>query len=109
MIDSVEGENYYTIKYNSEGDRLWEKSFDRGNNDDDFAYGVTVDSVNKIIISGASTGLDDLDYVTIKYGEKPISDFIYNPLHPTDLDDIQFINTSMDPAGEIVSWQWDFG
>jgi len=39
----------------------------------------------------------------------PVANFSYNPLNPTDLDTIQFNDTSYDLAGSIVNWTWSFG
>ncbi|MGQ9476932.1 MAG: PKD domain-containing protein [Candidatus Bipolaricaulia bacterium] len=39
----------------------------------------------------------------------PVADFNYSPLEPTTQDEVQFIDQSSDPDGEIVSWLWDFG
>jgi len=41
--------------------------------------------------------------------EPPQASFIYFPSHPDTLDEIQFLDTSTDPDGTIVSWYWDFG
>lgn len=39
----------------------------------------------------------------------PVADFSYFPVEPTTQDEIQFIDQSSDPDGELVSWLWDFG
>jgi PKD repeat protein len=39
----------------------------------------------------------------------PTADFTYSPSSPTDLDAVQFTDTSTDPDGMIVSWIWNFG
>ena len=39
----------------------------------------------------------------------PTANFTYSPLNPTDLDYIQFNDTSIDPDGTIVEWYWEFG
>ncbi len=39
----------------------------------------------------------------------PVADFSYSPLEPTTQDEVQFIDQSSDPDGEIVSWLWEFG
>ena len=102
-------ENYHTMKYDENGNLLWETFYDHGLYEDDRAYGVTVDSQNKLIVTGASTGEDDFDYLTIKYGEHPCANFIYEPTLPTDLDLIQFTDLSTDTDGTIQEWFWDFG
>lgn len=39
----------------------------------------------------------------------PIADFIYLPDSPTDLENVTFIDTSIDTDGYIESWFWEFG
>ncbi len=39
----------------------------------------------------------------------PIASFYWIPSIPTVIDAVQFLDTSFDPDGYIVSWQWDFG
>jgi uncharacterized delta-60 repeat protein len=60
--------SYYTIKYDKDGNEIWSKSYDGGN--DDEAYGVAVDSEDNIIVTGFSrnaTGNGKDNYYTIKY------------------------------------------
>jgi uncharacterized delta-60 repeat protein len=60
--------SYYTIKYDKDGNAIWSKSYDGGN--DDEAYGVAVDSKDNIIVTGFShnaTGNGMDNYYTIKY------------------------------------------
>ncbi|MFQ5711223.1 MAG: PKD domain-containing protein [Candidatus Geothermarchaeales archaeon] len=39
----------------------------------------------------------------------PIAEFTYSPEKPTSQDDIQFVDKSSDPDGNIASYEWDFG
>jgi len=70
--------DYYTIKYDKDGNELWSKAFDQGR--DDGALEVVVDSVNNVIVTGGcerwhdddEDGKEDdeevnSDYCTIKY------------------------------------------
>ncbi len=41
--------------------------------------------------------------------EPPQASFTYFPAQPDTLDAVQFIDTSSDPDGAIISWYWDFG
>jgi len=38
-----------------------------------------------------------------------ITNFVYEPLHPTDMQTISFTDTSRYKDGTIVSWSWSFG
>jgi len=55
------------IKYNSNADVVWQKTYDSGR--DDFGFGIAVDSSGNVYVSGYSYsgGIDYYDYLTIKY------------------------------------------
>jgi uncharacterized delta-60 repeat protein len=60
--------DYYTVKYDKDGNEIWSKSYDGGYNDT--AHGVAVDSEDNIIVTGFShnaTGNEKDNYYTIKY------------------------------------------
>jgi len=101
--------NYYTIKYDENLNQIWTKTYDNSLNTD-ICRGNTVDSLNKIIVTGQiKRGQSDWDYCTIKYNEPPTADFTYEPLTITTEDQIWFNDTSTDPVGEIVNWSWNLG
>lgn len=52
---------YHTIKYDSNGNFIWEKTYDSGGND--IAWAVATDSQNNVIVTGQSRSR----YYTIKY------------------------------------------
>jgi len=59
--------DYYTIKYDPEGNVLWARSYDGGGGDE--AYGVATDTLNNVIVTGPSSNVTafNWDYCTIKY------------------------------------------
>jgi uncharacterized delta-60 repeat protein len=57
--------NFRTIKYDSDGNVLWNKVYDSGEVDE--AYGVAVDALGNVYVTGASSNGTDWDYCTIKY------------------------------------------
>ncbi len=106
---TFEKQNYEIIKYDKNGNFIWSKNYDR-NSEEDSCTGVTIDNLNKIIVTGFSKdNINDFDYVTIKYGEKPVCNFTWNPFQPTTNDNVNFIDQSIDTAGEITDWFWQFG
>ena len=105
--ETHEKNNYLVIHYDSLGNFKWKKEFDRDYNVD-YGTGVAIDSYGKTIITGFSTDSNN-DYLTIKYGHKPIADFTYSPTQPCVFDSVQFTDTSIDPAGKLVDWYWTFG
>ncbi|MDH7505433.1 MAG: PKD domain-containing protein [Candidatus Acetothermia bacterium] len=125
------GWDYRTVKYNSEGEELWEVRYDGGLGDD-IPYAVAASPAGRIYVTGASTlakeAAVDEDYYTIQYGEKPLPEAVEGlegheclpgtlPLaefelsNPSPLTDelIFFINRAHDPDGYLVAWSWAFG
>lgn len=59
--------DYVTIKYNNNGDSVWVKRYDSGQAGDDYAYGVAVDSLDNVFVTGDSRFSGSPTYLTIKY------------------------------------------
>ena len=56
-------------------------------------YGLTNETTKQIYISNVG----------------PLADFEYFPAIPTDLEEVTFIDDSIDKDGHIIDWYWDFG
>lgn len=55
-------------------------------------------------------GQTDTDTCIVRVlSNKPKASFTYTPQEPTIQDTIFFYDTSNDPDGSVVSWNWDFG
>lgn len=64
-VSEASGDNdFYTIKYDASGNKIWEVKFDSGK--DDRAMDVAVDSCDNVIVTGWRMN-DTCDYYTIKY------------------------------------------
>jgi uncharacterized delta-60 repeat protein len=67
-VSSNHHKEYLTIKYNTNGKRLWAKRYDRPGFSDDSANAIAVDGSGNVYITGGSRGSDfEDDYATIKY------------------------------------------
>ncbi len=62
--------DFLTIKYNPDGDFLWEIRFNCGENTWDRASAIAVDNLGNVVVSGHSFDFDEEfgSYVTVKYG-----------------------------------------
>ncbi|MEO0216878.1 MAG: SBBP repeat-containing protein, partial [candidate division WOR-3 bacterium] len=61
--------DYATIKYDTNGNQKWIKTYNGTGNGDDIAYAVVLDSFGNVYVTGESKGsaCADRDYATIKY------------------------------------------
>jgi len=71
-VGSTTGFDYLTIKYNSAGDTVWTRRFNRGGARADIAYAIAVDASGNVYVTGESQGTTSPhgifeDYVTVKY------------------------------------------
>ncbi|MDP3025982.1 MAG: SBBP repeat-containing protein, partial [candidate division Zixibacteria bacterium] len=61
-------EDYATIKYDPDGNELWEKRYNGPGNYSDFAYAIAVDGSGNVYVTGGSRdSVTYEDYATIKY------------------------------------------
>jgi len=62
------GNDYVTIKYDSDGNDLWVRRFNGLSNDDDLVNGLELDDCGGVYVTGYSKGnLTSFDYATVKY------------------------------------------
>lgn len=65
--NATEKDNYYLVKYNSNGDTLWTRSYNRSNESDQ-SVKLLIDDENNILITGTSySSTNAEDIVTLKY------------------------------------------
>jgi PKD repeat protein len=70
--------------------------------DDDGVYTIT------LTVWDDDSGTDvHTDTITVT-NVGPTADFTYFPIEPSILDTVDFTDTSFDPDGTIVAWEWDF-
>ena len=58
--------DYATIKYSNAGVPVWTNVFN-GANASDYAQALAVDGDGNVIVTGSSSGFNNLDYTTVKY------------------------------------------
>ncbi len=62
------GNDYATIKYNSNGDNVWVSRYNGPGNGEDTSFAIAVDGSGNVYVTGPSYGSGtDADYATIKY------------------------------------------
>src|SRR5512146_2253357 len=61
------GNDYATVKYNSDGVEQWIQRYNGPGNGEDYAYAIAVDEQSNVYVCGSSFGsTTDFDYATIK-------------------------------------------
>ncbi|MGB3477852.1 MAG: FlgD immunoglobulin-like domain containing protein [bacterium] len=66
--------DYFTVKYDSNGTILWQDTLDNG--EEDLAEAVAVDNANNIIMTGYCDIGGDYDYFTVKYDSNGIISWV---------------------------------
>jgi uncharacterized delta-60 repeat protein len=62
------GHDFITLKYDTNGNLLWEKSYNGPGNGDDRATAIAVDAAGNVYVTGESYGVGSgYDYATLKY------------------------------------------
>jgi uncharacterized delta-60 repeat protein len=59
--------DYATIKYDKDGNTIWERRYNGLGNGGDMAYAIDVDNSGNVYVTGYSRNGTDSDYATIKY------------------------------------------
>ncbi len=66
----ISGEDFTTIKYNSNGDTVWVRHYNGPGNSSDEAQAIQIDKSGRIYVTGQSTGSGtSFDFATIKYNK----------------------------------------
>ncbi len=59
--------DYYTAKYNTNGNKVWSAQYNGSSDSADVANDVVVDQIGNIYVTGISRGTGSFDMITIKY------------------------------------------
>ena len=93
--------NYLTIKYDSQGNELWDVIYDGAAGGWDVAQGITVDSSGNVYVTGFSyVATSDTDCVTIKYDSDGTEQWIRNYAGPAGNKEYGE-NIALDATGNI--------
>ncbi len=74
-LGTVGLDNFCTLKYNSNGDTLWTRSYNGLGNGIDVATSITVDNSGNVCVTGYTNNGTSDDYTTIKYS--PVGDTLW--------------------------------
>lgn len=101
-MGSAQKFNFLTLKYDPNGNLLWEKQYNGSSSDIDLATAMTIDAVNNIYITGLTSQLFgtriDSNYCTIKYdqnGNQMWISFYDGPNNSVDVSRSIFVDNSL--------------
>jgi hypothetical protein len=60
-------DDYATIKYDTDGNVIWEARYNGSSNSSDFAHAIAVDVAGNVYVTGKSKDVTNYDYATVKY------------------------------------------
>ncbi len=68
-VSEVTSSDYVTVKYDTNGNRLWVATYNGTENSDDTVSAIATDSSGNVYVTGTSFGgSTNYDYATVKYG-----------------------------------------
>lgn len=89
IISGTLGDDFITIKYNTSGEKLWEKKYKGSGKSEGNATRHVIDSIGNIYVAGSSMGMDkNFDYTIIKYDNNGAQKWIAYYNGPGDSTDI---------------------
>ncbi|MCG3120256.1 MAG: hypothetical protein ALAOOOJD_02908 [bacterium] len=95
------GADYLTIKYDAAGKQIWTARYDGESHDDDFVAAIAVDRAGNVYVTGKSEGVGTaFDYVTIKYNNAGVQEWVVRYNGPENADD-EAIALAVDSSGNI--------
>jgi len=108
-VDSVNGFDYATVKYDSSGQQQWVARYNGPGNQDDEPYAMALDSAGNVYVTGYSTSSDSgYDYTTIKYDPSGNQLWVGRYNGEANLLDIAYA-IALDACGNIYVTGWSVG
>jgi hypothetical protein len=106
--------DYATIKYDTDGEQLWVKSYDGGAEDynHDYATAIAVDGSGNVYVTGySSNNTFTFDYATVKYAPNGNELWVERYNGPTDNGSSNDVATAIavDGSGNVYVTGWSMG
>ena len=93
--------DFLTVKYNAGGVIQWRALANGAANGDDFAYGIAVDSIGNVVVTGSSQFDGKSDYLTVKYNSSGVEQWRATLDGDANRDDEAYA-IAVDAAGNVL-------
>jgi uncharacterized delta-60 repeat protein len=100
--------DYVTVKYSSSGETLWVQRHNGPDDNWDVATDIALDSAGNVYVTGHSFGVNDFDYVTLKYSPAGAQEWIARYNGPGNGDDWPQ-GLAVDASGNVYVTGWSPG
>lgn len=100
------GQDYITIKYNTNGIQQWESRYNGTGNSDDYAKSLVIDNLGNVYITGVSGGSGtNSDFATVKYNSSGVQQWASRYNYTSNVvDDANSI--AVDISGNVYVTGW---
>jgi hypothetical protein len=76
-LDANTSYDYFTVKFNPRGDRLWKATYNGPTNRDDRSNAIVLDRLGNVYVTGSSQGVGTAkDWATIKYSPSGVEQWV---------------------------------
>jgi len=93
--------DYATIKYNSQGDKIWEARYNAAGGNTEEAHAMVLDTKGDIYVTGNSSGPTGRDYATLKYNSSGVQQWVMRYNGPGNAYD-DALSIAVNSSGDVA-------
>jgi uncharacterized delta-60 repeat protein len=100
--------DYTTVKYDSDGEQLWEARYEGPSDSPDWPQDIAVHSDGSVYVTGCGDAHDNIDYTTVKYSPDGTEEWVATHNGTADGWDMAY-DIALDSSGNIYVTGWSDG
>lgn len=93
--------DYATIKYNSQGDKIWEARYNASGGNTEEVHAMVLDQYGNIYVTGNSSGPTGRDYATLKYNSSGVQQWVMRYNGPGNAYD-DALSIAVNSSGDVA-------